>query len=923
MSKKMLALKIITYTLLAALSVCFLSACAKQKNTSKIPEEPMEERDVTVTLENSNTRLTDRQFVSLPSGKVKADSWLAYQLKLFADNIASDFEKLSPDCSSEGENRSGWLGGNGESWERGTYYVRGLISLAYATDSQKLKEQAQKWIDWCLESQNESGAFGPLADNPKELDYWPLMPMLIALEEYCDATGDGRVVPFLEKYFTWEAAALKKKPLSSWAEARGGDNILACMWLYRINGDESLLDLCNTLYKQTFDWASSYDRNAWSETYHIVNLHESFKLLPLMYAVTGDEKYVETYYKGIENLFMASGRADGMSNGDENNRGISAVYGTETCAVSERMLSDEVALTILHDAKIADHLEMLAYNALPQQLLPDGNGQVYFTMQNQVNADLGKHGFTSDGGDRSVYGTPGGYPCCIHNYMMSWPLFVSSMWMKTGDGGYAVGSYGPCSMTDNGITLTETTNYPFEDSITITVSAKNPSGFPIYLRVPEWCEKDDVEISVNGYAQTAEWVPGEYFTLRAEWHDGDKIKLVFNSRIRLEFNENNSVSVYKGAVLFAVTPGEKWEKLDYNPNNWNLSAGKQYTSYNIYSESDWNVCLTGLNFEDPSSCFTVSGSGMNSKTRFVYNEAPVVLTAEGKILDSWQMVKSIGVAENVPVSPLTEEKLTGRSVKVRLIPYAFTRVRITAIPWSSDDGKLPELKADTGRGTFLFTNIMAPSDIKDNLTVGRTVDQYIIKLDSELSCDTEFEVIINTKKSGTVSIGSGKQSVTFDGTGINPEYRNRIELVPVGRKLDDTESAAVSLEIIPGKTVRYELELGTVSGKCYISGNHIAGIDNKGDGVTVTVEVPEDGRYVMKIYHTAPMGNATHSVDIDGNPAGTVKYSGTSTGWGAFTDKNYGEISVFLTKGKHRVKIYRSVSDKGFAEIEALTVSME
>lgn len=179
-----------------------------------------------------------------------------------------------------------------------------------------------------------------------------------------------------------------------------------------------------------------------------------------MYALTGEQVYLDTYYKGIENLYMISGRQDGMSNGDEHApRGIASVYGSETCAVVERMLCDEIALYLLRDASIADHLENIAYNALPQQLLPDGRGQVYFTMQNQIMANLGSHGFTSDGGDRSVYGVPGGYPCCVHNYHMGWPLFVASMWMSTSDGGVAAGAYGPCTVTATVGNNTKLTGY--------------------------------------------------------------------------------------------------------------------------------------------------------------------------------------------------------------------------------------------------------------------------------------------------------------------------------------------------------------------------------------------------------------------------------------------------------------------------------
>ena len=278
------------------------------------------------------------EFSPLPPGQVQAAGWLKNQLLLQAENVTKQFEALSPDCKSPGEDRSGWLGGTGESWERGTYYVRGLIASAYVLDHADMKAQAQKCIDWTLNSQVESGAFGPFANDPEKLNYWPLMPMLMAPELYHNATGDERVIPFLQRYFAWEAEVLKTKKLTSWARVRGGDNIFAVLWLYEKTGDESLLDLYKLLYEQTFDWETAYDEEAWMGTYHIVNAQQSFKLFPAMYAVTGDRHYLDVYYEGIENIYMASGRQDGMSNGDEMSRGIDGVYGNETCAVVERLL---------------------------------------------------------------------------------------------------------------------------------------------------------------------------------------------------------------------------------------------------------------------------------------------------------------------------------------------------------------------------------------------------------------------------------------------------------------------------------------------------------------------------------------------------------------------------------------------------------
>ena len=38
---------------------------------------------------------------------------------------------------------NGWLGGMGDGWERGPYWIDGLVPLAYMLDDQKLKTKGQ------------------------------------------------------------------------------------------------------------------------------------------------------------------------------------------------------------------------------------------------------------------------------------------------------------------------------------------------------------------------------------------------------------------------------------------------------------------------------------------------------------------------------------------------------------------------------------------------------------------------------------------------------------------------------------------------------------------------------------------------------------------------------------------------------------
>jgi hypothetical protein len=122
------------------------------------------------------------------------------------------------------------LGGPGSSWEKVPYYLKGLVALAYTFDDPELKAKAQKWIDYTLDHQQQSGLFGPV----KMKDWWPRMPFLYALQSYYEATNDKRVIPFMSKYFRYELANLDQDPLRDWSKARAGDNVDVALWLYKL-----------------------------------------------------------------------------------------------------------------------------------------------------------------------------------------------------------------------------------------------------------------------------------------------------------------------------------------------------------------------------------------------------------------------------------------------------------------------------------------------------------------------------------------------------------------------------------------------------------------------------------------------------------------------------------------------------------------
>ena len=79
------------------------------------------------------------------SDELKARGWLRRQLALQAAGLCGNLDKIWPDVQ-----RSAWIGGDREGWERVPYWLDGFVPLAYLLEDADMIARARRYIDAIL-----------------------------------------------------------------------------------------------------------------------------------------------------------------------------------------------------------------------------------------------------------------------------------------------------------------------------------------------------------------------------------------------------------------------------------------------------------------------------------------------------------------------------------------------------------------------------------------------------------------------------------------------------------------------------------------------------------------------------------------------------------------------------------------------------
>lgn len=663
--------------------------------------------------------LKARPYLELPIGAIQPTSWLRDQLLRMRSGMTGNLDEIYPEVVGA---RNGWLGGDGDGWERGPYWIDGLLPLAYILDDQEMKDKVQPWIEWTINNQMEDGYLGPIPfevepepepglQKTRRLDWWPKMVMLKILQQYYNATGDERVIKTLDNYFRYQLKELPERPidyLSFWANRRAGDNLQVVYWLYNITGEAYLLELGNLIGEQTFPYTRIFlnDENynqidgPWNfnrlkrypfdddeinaltvsqmGSFHCVNFAQGLKQ-PLVYSQQDyDPKYMKATKKALKDIEKYHGQPQGMYGGDEPLHGKDPVRGVEFCSVTEEMFSLESMLQISGDMEFADLLEKIAYNALPTQANDDFTARQYMQAANQVVAtDEMRSVYQTVGheGTDFVYGTVTGYPCCTCNMHQSWPKFVQNLWYATADGGVAALLYGPSEVSltvGEGINanITETTGFPFRDEINFVVNLDKSGSFPFHLRIPAWTK--DAVITINGKKWEGRTEDGTA-KINRTWQDGDQVKLQLPMSLKVSQWYDFARTIERGPLVYSLRIGEEISK---------KNRGDRFGDFDEVRPTDqWNYALFHKDLDELSNNFIVEEVDWDGSYPWNLENAPISIKARGVPYPDWQLVNDLPVfpawwggggwypsEEDIPFADIT------------LVPYGCTTLRITEFP---------------------------------------------------------------------------------------------------------------------------------------------------------------------------------------------------------------------------------------------------
>ena len=510
-------------------------------------------------------------------GKVGADVKLTGPFgerlnKMIVNHVTATDTKLLTDVFHESTKETWW---QTEFWGK---YMHAAVPLWKYSGSAALKEKIDSGVANLLAAQEPGGYIGNYLEKDRYnrgWDIWGTKYTLMGLLHYYDGTGDKKALEAAKRlcdYLIGEVGPNGKRgvPLrftGNYGGLPSGSVLEPVMWLYNRTKEQRYLDFATYVVSELCDYEDGpqlvkladvpvadrrYGKVAACRKWHPeVDLTKAYEFMSCYqglieyFEVTGRREYLEAAVKSAESIVatevnLAGGAAAGehwFRGADQQYRHIS--WQQETCVITTWMRLCEKLLAVTGDPKWADQLEKTFYNIYLGAMTREADAFAAYTPL---------MGDRSHGHHHCRMHTD----CCNANGPRGYLTVMNRFLTAKGDAAtlnfYMSGS-AKAKLGDGGeVKFHLYTLYPKANTAEIWYRSRETRTFTLRLRIPAYSAKTVVK--VNGKTVGDAVAAGGYCELRREWHETDKVEIVFDMPVVMH-RLHDYVAFTRGPVCLA------------------------------------------------------------------------------------------------------------------------------------------------------------------------------------------------------------------------------------------------------------------------------------------------------------------------------------------------------------------------------------
>lgn len=452
-------------------------------------------------------------------------------------------------------------------------WMHSAVPLWIYSGDAALKANIDASVKNILSTQRTDGYIGNYTDEAQlggPWDIWGRKYTILGLLHYYDGTGDKAALQgacrVADHLMTQVGPGLHDIYKVGAYHGMASCSVLEpIVWLYKRTHEQKYLDFAKYILSQMEDPADSaklitkamdgvdvgsrfpFPKVWWTwengmKAYEMMSCYQG---LLEYYQITGDKRCLDAVVATVRNIIATEINVAGSGAACEcwYHGGVRQTHPAysmmETCVTTTWMRLCESLLRETGDSLYADQLERTLYNAYMSALAADGS-----TFSKYCPLD----GMRGRGEDQCRMHTN----CCIANGPRGFVALLESIVMADA-ANVCVNLYVPSTVTlsrgANGqkVTVSQTTEYPRDSVVTLTISPEAEAAFALKLRIPAWCK--GASVAVNGQA-AASAEPGKFLTLNRTWKAGDTVRLEFPMEGRAQ-ELNHYLCLSRGPVLLA------------------------------------------------------------------------------------------------------------------------------------------------------------------------------------------------------------------------------------------------------------------------------------------------------------------------------------------------------------------------------------